>query len=248
VVAVYVVDAAAIDIDLGSDLLKYHRRILNIPCRATHSDFRLPRYSAFFVFLVSVPEYEVPAIPPIAIVGIFLEAYLRRGPFAHIETVEFAESVEREWIEEDIAFKPIGVSGCKKCLDYLDCLVDARRRARNFGRQPNAEKFSLLEKVTMDLIRNIFDLASLVLGLHNRLVFDVGEVDYAAHIETQIGEISHNDVFVQERPVIPNVGSEIGRRSARKDRCLPRAGRSKLLNRTRHCVIQVESGVHVMGS
>ncbi len=208
VVAVDVVDASAVNVELVTEVLCDHGGVLNVPRRAAPTDLRLPGVS---VLTVAVPENEVPEVPSLPRVGVLGEAVPLLRPPGQVQSVYGAEAGMAQGVVVDITLVPVGVTVLEQAGDQLRRLVDAGSRAGDRLRELQPEQLAVVQEGPCVRLRKILQGDTLLLTLRDRLILEVGEVDHPPDVETAVLEVALQHVLEYKGPVVSEVRSTIDR-------------------------------------
>ena len=238
VMPVDIVDAAAVDVDLVSEVLGDHRRVLDVPGGSASAYFGVP--GAQIPVGVPVPENEIPPIPAAAIVRVLLEADLLFRPPAHVQPEQLAEILELEGIEKHLVLVPVGQPALQQLLDQVHGLGDAGRGPRYVRRELDGEDLRLLVEVLRHLLCDLFGLPAQGHGLFQHLVLHIGEVDHPVDVVAQVLEVANQNILVEEGAVIPYMRTAVRGGSAGEDPGFSLPQRLECLLAATHGVVQFQ--------
>ena len=205
VVGEYVVDAAAVDIDVFAQIFHGDARAFDVPAGVAYPPGAVPFQGLVFKFRLGEPQHEVVLV---ALVLVFVY------PFAHAHFQVFFLKVEElvvlrhlRGIEVHVAARLIGVALVHQRLDDADELVHAPGGGLHHVRPLDVQLFAVGKKCVGVKGSQLAHRLVLAPGAQKHLVFaavgvvgkvpDVGDVHHPRHVIAQIAQRLFQHVFHQ---------------------------------------------------
>ena len=222
------VDAAAVDVEGGAEVLAGHRRALDVPAGAAGTPRGRPGGGLRLgLLLPPLPEGEVARVALAARVGVAgglhvvdaLAGQLAvRRPAAHVE-VDVAAAV----------LGGVGVAARDELLDELDDLGDVAGGARLVGRRQHVDRGERGVELALHRRGEGVPVHALLGGLGEDLVVDVGDVADEVDLVAGDGEPAAEHVEVDRGAHVPDVRLRLHGQPAHVDAgpARGRAGRSR---------------------
>ena len=199
------VEAAAVDLELGAEVLLRHRRALDVPARASGPPGRVPL--RVLVCLRRLPEGEVA--------GVFLQVARLLGD--HVVRLRARERAVRgigRHAEVDVAAGLVGEPAVDQLADESDDLRDDLGRARLDVGPAEPELVGVVDVPLRRLLGQLGAPHLLPRGRLVDLVVDVRDVLDELDLVAALGEPLPHPHRDDERPRVPDVDPLVHRRAA----------------------------------
>ncbi len=230
------VEPAAVDVERRAQVLRRHRRALQVPAGAAAAPRRRPGRGLGFTGLVALPQREI------ARVSLAILAFTVAGRVHIGQLLPRQRAVGREGphIEVDIPVGGVGVPAVDQALHQLDHLGDMARRAGLVGGLRAAEYLVGLAEITLVQRRPRPPLPAGLGGLTQDLVVDVGDVADERHLVTGVLEPAPQDVEVDAAADVAEVRRSLHGGAAQIDRRLAGFERDEFPQRPGRGVVEVQ--------
>jgi hypothetical protein len=191
------VEAAAVDVEGGTEVLVGHGRALQVPAGAATAPRGLP---VGLARLGRLPQREVTGV---ALAGLAVRGGLEQVVQLLVGQLEVAR--EGAHVEVDVAVRLVGVTALDEAAHHLDHLGDVPGGTRLVRRREAAEGLVAVVERPLVLVADGPPGAALVVRLGDDLVVDVGDVADERDVVAAVLEPAAHDVEVQTGPDVPDV-------------------------------------------
>lgn len=227
------VQAAAVDVEDGAQVLVRHRRALQVPAGAAAAPRGLP---AGLAGLGRLPHGEVAGVP---LAGLAVAGGLEQVVQLLVGQAQVLR--ERLHVEVDVAVGLVGVAALDEAAHHLDHLGDMAGRARFVRRRQATEDGVAVVERALVLVPDRPPGAALVGRLGDDLVVDVGDVADERDLVAAVGEPAAHDVEVQARADVPDMRCGLHGGTTQVDRDTTRLERGEVTNLPGTGVVQANS-------
>ena len=233
------VDAAAVDVEGVAEVLVGHRGALDVPARTTRAPRGRPGGGLRLGGLLpALPEREVARVALAARVGV-------RGGLHVVDLLprQLAVRRPRQHVEVDVTGAVggrIGVAPLDQRGDQLDHLRDVPRRGRLVRRSRDVERGVRLVELVAHLVGEVVPGTTLLGGLRQDLVVDVGGVADERDVVPGHPQPALQDVEVHARADVADVRLRLHREPAQVDARLPLLEGNEVTDSAGRCVIELE--------
>ena len=210
------VDAAAVDVERGAEVLAGHRRALDVPAGATRTPGGRPgRCLRLGLLLPPLPEREVAGVALAARVGV--------GRGLHVVDAlagQLAVGRPRQHVEVDVAgpvVRGVRVATPDQLADQLDHLRDVTGGGRFVGRRQHVERGVRPVELAAHDVGEVVPGPALLGGLQQDLVVDVGDVADEVDLVAAGDQPSPQHVEVHRGAHVTDVGLRLHGEAAHVD-------------------------------
>ena len=214
------VDAAAVDVERGAEVLLCHRGALDVPAGTARTPRRRPGGGRRLgLLLPALPQREVARVALAARVGV-------PGGLHVVDLLVRELAVLRPGadVEVDVAGAVLGgvrVPAHDQLGDQLDHLRDVAGGAGLVRRRQHVDRGQRLVELAVHGVGEVVPGTALLRGLGQDLVVDVGDVADERDVVAGAGQPAPQHVEVDRRPDVPDVRLRLDRQAAHVDARLP---------------------------
>ena len=198
------VDAAAVDVEGGTEVLARHRRALDVPAGAAAAVGRGPRRGGGLGLLGALPQREVARVALAPRVGV-------AGGLHVVERLpgQLAVRRPRPDVEVDVAgavLGGVGVALLDQGVDQLEDLGHVAGRGGLVGGAADVDRGEHVVELVVHPLRELVPVEPLLLGLAQDLVVDVGDVADEVDLHPAVLQPAAQHVEVDRRADVADVG------------------------------------------